>query len=170
MESKSTLEASPRRLYKQSMANQSCGPCWGLVLVRLAAGYTLLVAGWGKVSGDAIPPIVSWANFDSAFFTWWGEHLIQAFPKTFSFMIAWGEFLGGAALLLGALTRPAGILSAFMLLCFWFAGPESAQDKILLLGTMCLACGLSAAGARAGLDAILRQHFPRWLTWMDARE
>lgn len=148
------------------MANQSHGPCWGLVLVRIAAGYTLLTAGWGKVSADAIPPIVSWAHFDSTFFTWWGENLIEAYPAAFSFMIAWGEFLGGAALLLGALTRPAGLLSAFMMLCFYCAGPEEAKDKVLLLGIMCLASGLSAAGARGGLDVILREHFPSWLTWM----
>ena len=144
---------------------------WGRWRYDIVALMALLAV----VLGSLIPAAKAFSGFGHPAVITVAAVLVISRAIQNSGLIGWlarglGAFNRGPNFQTGAVVVLVGILSAFMLLCFWFAGPESAQDKILLLGTMCLACGLSAAGARAGLDAILRQHFPRWLTWMDARE
>jgi thiosulfate dehydrogenase [quinone] large subunit len=154
-------------------AGSSAGktPSWGLVLVRIVVGWIVLKAGWGKVSGETgVSAELVTGTRDAianapGIVRWWGENVVLAHPMVFAYMIAWGELLGGFALFLGALTRPAGIALAFMFANFYFAGPESAQPLVLVLGVAALGCAISRAGRSMGADVFLDEKLPRWVTW-----
>jgi thiosulfate dehydrogenase (quinone) large subunit len=153
-------------------ASDSDRPNWGLVLIRIAVGWILIQAGWMKITGDVGPELVEGTQARVAelpfFARWWMEHVVLAAPALFAFLIQWGELAGGVALFLGALTRPAGLLTAFMFANFYFAGPPEARSFVLLLAVCCFAFAWSRAGQRLGLDEILDQHFPSWITWTRA--
>jgi uncharacterized membrane protein YphA (DoxX/SURF4 family) len=144
-------------------------PSWGLVLIRIAVGAILLKTGWGKVSGGVSDELVLGTRtaFESApgFIRAWGENVVLPHPTLFSHLIAYGEFLGGLALFLGALTRPAGLAVAFMFANFYFVGPEQAQLLVALLSVCGLGCAISRAGRRCGADVFLDKVLPRWMTW-----
>jgi putative oxidoreductase len=152
-----------------SSASAGGSPSWGLVLIRIVVGAILLMTGWKKVSGGVSDELVlgTKAAFEQApdFIRSWGENVVLAHPTLFSHLIAYGEFLGGLALFLGALTRPAGLAVAFMFANFFFAGPESAKFFVLLLSVCGLGCAISRAGHRCGADAFLDEKLPRWMTW-----
>jgi thiosulfate dehydrogenase (quinone) large subunit len=147
----------------------SSGPSWGLVLVRITVGSILLYAGWMKLSMGVDPAIVSGTRdaFAKApgLVRWWGEKVVLPNPTLFAHLITWGEVLIGLSLFLGALTRPAGMVGAFLFANFWFAGPEMMQMFVLLLAACCLGCALSYAGRRAGADVFLDERLPAWMTW-----
>ena len=144
-------------------------PSWGLVLVRVAVGGVLLKVGWAKVSGGIDPQIVTGTRdafaAAPAFVRTWGESMVLPNAVAFAFLIAWGELLGGLALFLGALTRPAGLLLSFMFLNFYLVGPPDARLFVLVLCACCLGCAISRAGHRAGVDVFLDERAPRWVTW-----
>ena len=144
-------------------------PSWGLVLVRIAVGWIVLRAGWNKVSGGVSEEIVTGTRdaFEHApgFVKAWGENVVLVHPWFFAHLIAWGELLGGLALFLGALTRPAGLALAFMFANFYFVGPEAAQPLVLILGIAAFGCALSRAGRSMGADVFLDEKLPRWTTW-----
>ena len=144
-------------------------PSWGLVLVRIAVGFILLLAGWHKVSGGVSPDLVLGTreaiSKAPGIVRWWGENVVLPHPSLFANLIAWGEFLGGLALFLGAFTRPAGLLVAFQFANFYFAGPEQAQNFVLLIAVCGLGCAISRAGLKCGMDVFFDERLPRWMTW-----
>ncbi len=156
------------------MANESTSsspsgsPSWGLVLVRIAVGAILLAAGWPKVSGGVSDQLVT--STSDAFahapgiVRAWGENVVLPHPTIFSHLIAYGEFLGGLAMFLGALTPIAGVAIFFQFVNFYFAGPDSAKLFVLLLAVCGLGCAISRAGRKCGLDVFLAQKLPRWMT------
>jgi len=149
--------------------NESAGPSWGLVLVRLSAGAILAVAGWHKILGDVGADLVLSTQARVAEGPIWFESFMNSvvyrYPEAFAQLIQWGELVGGGALFLGVLTRPVGICTAAMLVCFAFAGPQEQLPFAALMAVCCFACALSRAGGRMGLDAMLDGQFPGWLTW-----
>ncbi|HTF89012.1 MAG TPA: DoxX family protein [Planctomycetota bacterium] len=149
---------------------ESEGPSWGLVLVRLATGAILAVAGWHKILGGVGADLVLSTKERVAQGPGWFEAFMNAvvypFPEAFAQIIQWGELVGGIALFLGALTRPVGIFAALMLACFAFAGPIGELQFQLLLALCALACAISRAGRRVGLDVLLDGHFPPGITWV----
>jgi uncharacterized membrane protein YphA (DoxX/SURF4 family) len=154
---------------EDSSASAGGSPSWGLVLIRIVVGGILLTTGWKKVSGGVSDELVlgTKAAFETApdFIRSWGENVVLAHPTLFSHLIAYGEFLGGLALFLGALTRPAGLAVAFMFANFFFAGPEQMKFFVLLLSVCGFGCALSRAGRRCGADVFLDEKLPRWMTW-----
>jgi uncharacterized membrane protein YphA (DoxX/SURF4 family) len=156
------------------MANESTSsspsgsPSWGLVLVRIAVGAILLNAGWMKVSGGISDQLVTStsASFATApgLVRAWGENVVLPHPTLFAHLIAYGEFLGGLALFLGALTPLAGVAVCFQFANFYFAGPDSQRFFVLLLCVCGLGCAISHAGRKCGLDVFLAQKLPRWMT------
>jgi len=160
------------RTLSRMAKGDSLAPSFGLVLVRLAVGGIFLQAGWHKIVGGVGPELVEDTAeriaAAPAFFAWWGEHVVLRFPAVFAELIRWGECLIGVAFVLGALVRPAGVAALFMLANFYLAGPPTSGHLVLLLAVCALACALSRAGRRFGLDAILDQHFPVWATWSRA--
>jgi uncharacterized membrane protein YphA (DoxX/SURF4 family) len=147
-------------------------PSWGLVLVRLAVGAILAVAGWQKILGGVGAELVLSTKARVAEAPVWFERSMNAvvypYPEAFAQLLQWGELLGGVALFLGALTRPAGVLVGLMLISFSLAGPQDQAQFALLLALCAFACALSRAGRRVGLDAILDGHFPAWISWTRA--
>jgi len=152
-----------------SSSSAGKSPSWGLVLVRIAVGWIVLKAGWFKISGGVSEELVTSTRDAIAnspgIIKAWGEHVVLPHPWLFSHLIAWGELLGGTALFLGALTRPAGLALAFMFANFYFAGPESAQPLVLVLGIAAFGCAISRAGRNMGADVFLDERLPRWVTW-----
>lgn len=152
--------------------NESEGPSWGLVLVRLAIGAILAVAGWNKILGGVGADLVLSTQTRVAEGPIWFETFMKTvvypFPEAFAQLIQWGELVGGIALFLGALTRPVGSTAGLMLVCFAFAGPIEQVQFTLLMALCCFACALSRAGRRMGLDAMLDGHFPVWISWTRA--
>jgi uncharacterized membrane protein YphA (DoxX/SURF4 family) len=150
-------------------ANNASGPSLGLVLVRIVAGAVLMSAGWGKVSAGVDPNLVLGTReaFAEAqpLIRAWGENVVLPRPELFANLIAWGELLGGLALFLGAFTRPVGFAVLFMMANFWFVGPETARNMVLLLGACALGCAMSCAGRKIGMDVFLDERLPAWLTW-----
>lgn len=154
------------------MAPRSSGPAapsWGLVIVRLATGLTLLRAGWERIADGAGSWVVeSTANRIASapeYFGWWGREVLLRWPAQASTLACWGAFLLGSALFLGLLVRPAGWLSAFLLANVYFAGPVVHQPYVLLLAACVLACSVGRAGRRVGFDELLDSRLPTWLTW-----
>lgn len=151
---------------------ESEGPSWGLVMVRLAVGATLAIAGWQKILGGVGAELVSSTKSRVAEAPQWFESFMNAvvypYPEAFAQMIQWGELLGGVALFLGALTRPAGVMIGLMMIAFSYAGPAEQTPFALLVGLCSFACALSRAGRRMGLDAIFDGHFPGWISWTRA--
>jgi len=144
-------------------------PSWGLVLIRIAVGAILLMAGWMKVSGGVSDELVLGTReaFSHApgILRAWGENVVLPHPSLFAHLIAWGELLGGLAFFLGALTRPAGVAIAFQFANFYFVGPENAKNFVLLLAVCGIGCAMSRAGRKCGLDVFLDGVLPRWMTW-----
>ncbi len=152
--------------------SESEPPSWGLVLVRLAVGAILALAGWHKILGGVGADLVLSTRQRVAAGPEWFEKfmgtVVYPFPEAAAQVIQWGELLGGIALFLGALTRPAGVAVGLMMVCFAFAGPVEQMQYALLVALCSLACALSGAGRRLGMDAILDGHFPAWISWTRA--
>jgi uncharacterized membrane protein YphA (DoxX/SURF4 family) len=148
-------------------------PSWGLVLVRIVVGYVLLSAGFGKLQNGVSESLVlgTREGFEHApaFVREWGENVVLVHAWFFAHLIMVGELLGGTALFLGALTRPAGFAMTFMFLNFVLVGPEPARSLNIVMSVCCFACAVSRAGRRAGADVFLDERLPMWLTWTRSR-
>ena len=147
-------------------------PGWGLVLVRLAVGMTLVQAGWQKITEGVGPWIVESAASRIAsspeYYSWWGQEILLRWPDLFAVVLSWGAFVTGCALFLGLLVRPAGWFAALLLANVYFAGPALHQPYVLLLAVCAVACAVGRAGRRVGFDELLDPRLPVWLTWARA--
>lgn len=149
----------------------SAAPPFGLVLVRLTLGVVLLHRGWRWVQdeslgGGEVRRLVDAALAKSgAVAGWWGEDVLLMNPDAIAFLCRWLALLGGICFVVGALTRPLGVILAFFLINAWAYGAEDHRTLFLVLLASGLACAVSRAGHAFGLDAALEIHAPRWLTW-----
>ncbi|MCZ6598232.1 MAG: DoxX family protein [Planctomycetota bacterium] len=156
--------------------SQTSRPTLGLVLIRVAIGVVLLMHGWsavhgGGVDGDAVRDVVHGTLSGAPEpIAWWGQNVLLSNPEGVAFLWRWAALVCGLGLALGALTRPAGLLAGFFALnAFLFVeGPE--RLTVGLVAVCCLACALSRAGRRLGLDTMFDQHFSPWITWTRRRE
>lgn len=130
-----------------------------LAIIRIYLGYTWLTSGWGKITGgfDAsgyLQGAVAKASGDHpAVQGWWAAFLENvAIPgaNVFSFLVMWGEFLVGIALILGIFTNFAALMGIVMNFAFVFSGTVSSNPQMILLTAFLLAAGLNAG--RLGLD------------------
>lgn len=123
---------------------------WFWLVVRLYVGYEWLMAGWEKVinpawTGDKAGAAV--AGFLNGALTktsglhpdvtgWYADFIRQfALPnaEVFSYLVAYGEFLIGVALIIGLFTGIAAFFGTFLNLNFLFAGTVSTNPILLLL-------------------------------------
>lgn len=160
----------PSRPAPKSAAGEA--PSFGLVIVRVVTGALLLHAGASKLEAGVGERLVTdtapaWAAAPDLVRAW-GENVVLRHPWFFAHLVAWGEVVLGAFLFLGLLTRPAGLLSAFLFANAVFAVEGSQRSLALLLAVCCLACALSRAGRSAGADVFLDGRLPGWLTWTRA--
>jgi uncharacterized membrane protein YphA (DoxX/SURF4 family) len=150
---------------------RSSKPPLGLVLVRLCIGAIFAHHGWtllrsGGVDAQVVRKGVREAALSlNGLFAWWGETVLLYNPDAIAFLWRWGALVCGLCLLLGALTRPVGWIATFFLLNAYAFAPAGRELLFLLLLVCALACALSRAGRRMGLDPMFDQHLPSWLTW-----
>ncbi|RYZ38133.1 MAG: DoxX family protein [Myxococcaceae bacterium] len=120
----------------------------GWTLVRVVFGLTLAFGhGLGKVTGDmsGFAEGVAKLGFPA--------------PMFFAWCAALAEFLGGIAVALGLLTRPAALFAGFTMLVALFrhrADPFGKMELSLLFLTVMVAA-LIIGGGPFSLDALLRR-------------
>ncbi len=106
---------------------------WPLVVLRVYTGVYFLYYGLGKLRSDNfVDGMVSFLNsqLESSFGIYrpFLESVVLPNPSLFAFLVAWGEFTVGVALILGLATRYAAIVGAFMMVNFWFAKGQGLLD------------------------------------------
>ncbi|MDP5275593.1 DoxX family protein [Chengkuizengella axinellae] len=130
-----------------------------LLLLRLYLGWEWMTAGWGKITEDFdaanfLKGAVGKASGDHpAVQTWWANFLEGfAIPNVgmFNFLVAWGEFLVGIALLLGIFTTFAALMGIIMNFAFLLSGTTSTNPQMVILTIFILVAGANAG--KIGLD------------------
>ena len=123
---------------------------WSWLILRLYVGYQWLMAGWEKITGvgwvgakagtaiqgffagaatktaGANPAVSSWYGY---FITGFAEH----HALLLSYLVTYGEFAVGIALILGVFTGIAAFFGAFMNVNYLFAGTVSVNPLLLLI-------------------------------------
>lgn len=107
---------------------------WPITLLRVYTGIFFIYYGFGKLRRDNFAE--SMAGFiqskleDSfGFYQWFLESVVLPNPGVFGFLVSWGEFLIGGALIIGLATRYAAIAGAVMVTSFWFMKGQSPLDS-----------------------------------------
>ncbi|AMA71990.1 MULTISPECIES: DoxX family membrane protein [Aneurinibacillus] len=141
-----------------------------MLLLRIWLGYTWLVSGWEKITGGFqsagfLKGAVAKATGEHpAVQGWWASFIKSvALPNSglFDFLIPWGEFLVGVALLLGLFTTFAGLMGIIMNFAFLFSGTTSINPQMVLFTTFILVAGRNAG--HYGLDTYVLPLLDRWM-------
>jgi uncharacterized membrane protein YphA (DoxX/SURF4 family) len=148
----------------------------GLAAVRATCGAILLRAGWsglaaGAPAGPDLRALLE-ARQESlpATLAWWSRTVLLENPDAVAWLWRWLLPLVGLALLVGALTRPLGLLAGLLLLHAYAYGSPQLATQHLLLGTCAVICATAGAGRTFGADALLVGTLPSWLTWTEPRK
>lgn len=144
---------------------ESLLPSPGIVPVRIAAGWILLSQA-GRSALQGVPDLVARADLNGFLYVGWAAPLFAGKELLVSSALVGCALTAGAALILGAFTRPAALLG--MLVCLLVAGAAPtpfALDAALLTAACCAGCAITPAGLRFGLDAFLVGRVSSWLTW-----
>lgn len=158
-------------------------PRFGLVwlVVRVWLGYQWLQAGigkltnpagvwvgakagvalkgfWMKAAGMATGP--DGAAIPAAAKYVWYQNFLKGLVNSgsevwFSYLLVAGEILVGTALVLGALTTVAALISAFMNLNFMMAGTASSNPVLYTLAIFLILAGVNAG--LYGVDGLIRR-------------
>lgn len=96
---------------------------WPILVLRVYTGLYFLWFGFGKITRDNfdIEGFVTGRLEDS--FSFWQpvlESVVLPAKGFFAFLVAWGEFAIGLAMIIGFMTRYAAIAGAVMVTAFWF--------------------------------------------------
>ncbi len=149
-------------------------PGWPVALLRAYLGLLFIPAGWGKVTagGDWVMRMPNFLLGHVEDMSGWYHAAIEAVvvphAALFAYLVAWGELLIGVALLIGAFSRLAAALGAFMVLNFlWAKGLPlfMTMNHDALVIWLFVLVALTGAGRVWGLDGWLRQRFAR--PWAD---
>lgn len=133
-----------------------------LTLFRLYLGYEWMITGWGKITrgfdatGYLHGAVQKATGEHPAVQSWWAGFLEGvAIPNVgvFNFLVPWGEFLVGIALILGVFTTFAALMGAVMNFAFMFSGTTSTNPQMVLLTIFILIAGYNAG--KLGLDRFL---------------
>lgn len=140
-----------------------------LTVFRVYLGWQWLNAGWGKISSskfDASGFLYGALKLGSgehpAVQPWWGNFLHDvALPhvELFNFIVPWGEFLVGLALIIGFFTNFAMLMGLFMNFAYMFSGTTSTNPQMVLIGMFILAAGINAG--KIGLDRWINPYFKK---------
>jgi thiosulfate dehydrogenase [quinone] large subunit len=126
---------------------------WIWLILRLYAGWVWVQAGWGKLhnpawtdakAGTALSSFVNHALTETSgahpnvegWYAWFLRHAVLANPKAWSYVISWGEFLVGIALILGIFTGLAAFFGAFMNVGYLLAGAVSTNPILLVIAVL----------------------------------
>lgn len=152
-------------------ADTRSAPLW--LVLRIYIGWTWLKAGWGKIQNDAwVGPDAgsSLAGFVGRALEktsgahpdvqgWYAaflENVVLPNVGLWSHLVAFGEFLVGAALIVGFLVGIAAFFGVFMNLNFMLAGALSTNPIMFTIGI-----GLILAWRVAGYWGLDRFVLPR---------
>lgn len=159
---------------------------WFWLIVRLYVGWQWLTSGWGKVgeaswtgeeAGASVEGFVQGALEKTsgphpdvqAWYGWFLENIVLPNADVFGHLVAYGELLVGAALILGLFVGIAAFFGVFMNMSFLLAGTVSTNPILLLLGL-----GLLMAWRVAGWIGLDRWVLPAlgtpWQTEVEVRE
>lgn len=124
---------------------------WIWLILRLYAGWQWLTAGWGKINNPAWtgenagaalsgfvqhsltlaegphPAVQPW-------YAWFLNNVVLPNAALWSFLVAWGEFLVGVALIVGIFTGIAALFGSFMNMNYMLAGTTSTNPILMLIG------------------------------------
>lgn len=131
-----------------------------LAFLRVYIGYQWFTSGFGKITGGQFDAsgfiqgaIANSAGEGATVQAWWGGFLeAVALPNAglFSYMVMWGEFLIGAALILGIFTNFAALMGVTMNFAFLFSGTVSTNAQMVVITLFLIVAGYNAG--RYGLD------------------
>ena len=136
---------------------------WPIVLLRVYTGLFFLYYGIGKLRrdnfADGLTGFVT-SNLENSFgfFQPFLEDVVLPNAGVFAFLVAWGEFLAGIALVLGLATRYAAVGGALMVAAFWFTkgqGFFAAQNHDSIWFVIFIVLAGVHAGRVFGIDARL---------------
>ncbi|WP_055108112.1 DoxX family membrane protein [Paenibacillus ihumii] len=143
-----------------------------LFLLRLYLGWKWLTAGWMKLTSSQ--PFDSTGYLQNAVANskgdnpivqyWWGrvlESSVLPNVEVFNFLVPWGEFLIGLALLFGICTLSAALTGMFMNLCFFLSGSISIIPQMLFCAFLLIYAGSNSG--RIGVMYLLNRY------WLKAR-
>ncbi len=146
---------------------------WPLAIFRIYIGVYFLLSGWGKIMrGDEWPPImlrIFEGNADKtfAFYQSFLDAVVIPNAGLFAYLVAYGEFALGLALIAGFATRLASILGIFMVLNFCFMKglmPWRNLDHDWVLVWIFLIFAITTVGRVLGVDRVMHQRKPmKWL-------
>ncbi len=146
---------------------------WQVALLRIFFGYYFFLDGLGKLTSDFTGSGVleKWLTTKTTgAFDWYKPFLTGvAIPhyQLLAWLITWGMILGGLALLLGLLTRPAALVGIWMTLNFYLAkgggSPATTSDQAFMAGL--LVVFLTRSGRSFGLDRWLARRHPHSALW-----
>ncbi len=136
---------------------------WPMVMLRISTGIMFVIAGYGKAArgagfGDALAGFLGAQKNMFGFYRVFVESVVIPNKVLFGYLVAWGELLGGLALIIGLFTRWAALAFVLMVVNFWFAKGAgfwvpSNHDSLYIL--IALALYFSNAGMTLGLDGML---------------
>lgn len=124
---------------------------WIWLVLRVYAGWQWLNAGWGKLNNPAwtgenagaalsgfVQNAISLAEGArpevQPWYSWFLNNLVLPNANIWSYVVSWGEFLVGIALILGIFTGIAAFFGSFMNLNYILAGTTSSNPVLLLIG------------------------------------
>jgi len=140
---------------------------WPIVLLRVYTGVFFLYYGFGKLTrdnfADGLAGFVN-GNLENSysFFRPFLESVVLPNKAVFGFLVSFGEFAVGIALILGLATRYAAAAGALMVASFWFAkgqGFLAAQNHDSIWLMVFIVLGGLHAGRVMGLDQRLAERF-----------
>lgn len=136
---------------------------WPITLLRVYTGVFFLYYGFGKIRNpnfaDGLAGFVS-GNLEKSFgfIRPFLESVVLPNNGVFAFLVSWGEFLTGIALIVGLATRYASIAGALMVAAFWFTkgqGFLAAQNHDVIWFMIFIVLATIHAGRTHSLDAKL---------------
>jgi thiosulfate dehydrogenase [quinone] large subunit len=148
-----TKRGTIRRLEDPPVAQALFGEvrwAWIWLILRLYVGYDWISAGWEKLhspvwtggkAGAALSGFVNGALSQTSgahpnvetWYAWFLGHVVLPNAAVWSYLVSWGEFLVGVALILGIFTGIAAFFGSFMNMNYLLAGTVSTNPPLLII-------------------------------------
>jgi thiosulfate dehydrogenase [quinone] large subunit len=158
---------------------------WIWLILRLYAGWVWVQAGWEKLhdptwagaqAGTALSGFLNHALTETSgahpnvqgWYGWFLQHAVLPGVSVWSYVVSWGEFLVGVALILGIFVGFAAFFGAFMNMNYLLAGTVSTNPILLVIAILLMLAWktagwwgldrwvLPALGARWRPEAVMR--------------
>jgi thiosulfate dehydrogenase [quinone] large subunit len=126
---------------------------WIWLILRVYAGALWVQAGWEKLhdpawtgakAGTALNGFVTHALTETGgahpnvqgWYAWFLQHVVSPHTAVWGYVVSWGEFLVGVALILGIFTGIAAFFGAFMNMNYLLAGSVSTNPILLVIAVL----------------------------------